>query len=69
MDLSVGFLFSSLLISLVGLAVFLYGKKMENYVCLGIGLGLMVYPIFVPSVLVMWVIAAAGGAALYFFGR
>ena len=42
---------------------------MEDIKSLGIGLGMMIFPIFVPSVLIMWVIAAACGAGLYYGPR
>lgn len=69
MDLDTATLISSLIIGTVGFAVFIYGKKAQNYKCLGIGLGLSVYPIFVHSLLLMWLIAAAGGATLWFLPR
>ena len=61
-----GLLFSGLLISMVGLGMFMYGKRMEQPGNLFAGLALMIYPIFVTSVLWMWVIAVGcvGGAYL-----
>ncbi len=61
-----GLLFSGLMISMVGLGVFMYGKRAAKPGSLLAGLALMVYPIFVTSVLWMWVIAAGcvGGAYL-----
>ncbi len=70
MDLSnPGILLSGLLISIAGLAVFVYGKKSEDMRSLGVGLALMVYPIFVHSLLVMWLIAGACAGALYLLPR
>ncbi len=60
-----GLLLSGLVISMVGLAIFVYGKRMEKAKSLGIGLVLMVFPMFVPSVLWMWLIAGACVAGLY----
>ncbi len=66
MDMSnPGLMVSAGLISMIGLGVFMYGKRMEDIKSLGIGLGMMIFPIFVPSVLIMWVIAAACGVGLY----
>lgn len=59
-------LLSSLLIGLIGFALFLYGKKEPNLKCLGTGVVMCVFPYFVHSVLLMWALAAAclGGLAL-----
>jgi len=66
MDMSnPGLMVSAGLISIIGLGVFMYGKRMEDIKSLGIGLGMMIFPMFVPSVLIMWVIAAACGVGLY----
>lgn len=59
-------LFSGMAISMIGLALFIHGKKAENFRNLGIGLGMMIYPIFIHSVLVLWVIAGACMAGAYF---
>ncbi len=60
MDLSnPGLMLSALLISVVGLGVFVYGKRAEDLRSLGLGLALMVFPLFVHSVLLMWLIAGA----------
>ncbi len=70
MDLSnPGILLSGLLISIAGLAVFVYGKKSQDMRSLGVGLALMVYPIFVHSLLVMWLIAGVCAGALYLLPR
>ena len=70
MDMSnPGLMVSAGLISIIGLGVFMYGKRMQDIKSLGIGLGMMIFPMFVPSVLIMWVIAAACGAGLYFGPR
>ncbi|MCZ6834651.1 MAG: hypothetical protein O7G85_02660 [Planctomycetota bacterium] len=64
-----GPLISGALISLVGLAIFLYGKKMEDFKSIGIGLAMMTYPIFIHSVLLMWLIAAICIAGMYLLPR
>ncbi len=70
MDLSnPGILFSGLLISIAGLALFVHGKKSEDLRSLGVGLALMVYPIFVHSLLVMWLVAGVCAGALYLLPR
>ncbi len=60
-----GLLLSGLVISMVGLAIFVYGKRMEKAKSLCIGLVMMVFPMFIPSVLWMWLIAGACVAGLY----
>ncbi len=70
MDMSnPGLMLSAGLISMIGLGVFMYGKRMQDIKSLGIGLGMMIFPMFVPSVLVMWVIAVVCGVGLYFGPR
>ncbi len=70
MDLSdPGLMLSGLVISAIGLGVFVYGKRMENFPSLGVGIVMMVYPMFVHSLLMMWLIAAACLAALYLLPR
>ena len=61
-----GLLFSGFFISMIGLALFVYGKKMDKMQHLGAGLAMMVFPIFVSSLLWMWVIAAACVAGVFF---
>jgi hypothetical protein len=62
---SFGLLFSGLLIGAVGLGMFIYGKKRPEPKCLLIGIAMCVYPYFVSSVVLMWVIAVACIAAAY----
>ncbi len=70
MDMSnPGLMVSAGLISMIGLGIFMYGKRMQDIKSLGIGLGMMIFPMFVPSVLVMWAIAVACGVGLYFGPR
>jgi len=52
-------LISGLFIGLVGVALFMYGKKQCNLRFLGAGAALCIYPYFVSSVLLIWLIAAA----------
>jgi hypothetical protein len=43
----------SLLFGMIGLGMFMYGKKAERYVALGAGVGLMVVPYFISNLLLM----------------
>jgi hypothetical protein len=61
----VGFLFASLLVSLLGYVAFAYGKRQGRFPQLVTGLTLMVFPYFVDSVLVMLLVAAALGLAMW----
>jgi hypothetical protein len=60
-----GLLFSGLAISMIGLALFVHGKKMDKVRNLGLGLAMMVYPIFVHSLLWLWLIAGACVAGVF----
>jgi hypothetical protein len=62
---SPGLLFSGFAISMVGLAVFIHGKKAEKVRNLLIGLAMMIFPMFVHSLLLMWVIAGACMAGVF----
>ena len=65
MSLDPGSLFLSILISVVGLGFFIYGKKQRRAPQLLAGVVLMGYSYFVSSVVWMLVIAAAVLAALW----
>ncbi len=58
-------LFASLVVSSIGLALFLYGKKQGRPPQLGVGLALMIFPYFVPSATAMLAVTAAALAALW----
>lgn len=62
-------LFSSLIIGLIGMGLLLYGKKQPDLKCLAAGAGLCVFPYFVHSLLVMWLITGACCAALWITRR
>ena len=64
-----GVFLSGGLISLIGMGVFIYGKRMQDMKSLGVGLAMMIFPMFVHSMLVMWAIAGACAAGLYFGPR
>lgn len=58
-------LFSGLFIGAVGFVLFIYGKKQANYKCLAAGLVMCVFPYFVSSLLVMWLLTGACLCGLY----
>jgi hypothetical protein len=65
MSLDPGSLFASILISAVGLGIFIYGKKQRRAPQLVAGIVLMGYSYFVGSIAWMLVIAAAVLTALW----
>lgn len=58
-------LISGFIISTVGLGIFVYGKKMQSFKGLAIGIAMMGFPMFVSSLLWMWVTAVACVAGMY----
>lgn len=52
-------LFASFAIGLVGMGLFLYGKKQARAPQLVVGIAMMIYPYFVPGALWMLLVAAA----------
>lgn len=60
MNLSMGWLFSSMLVSTVGMGFFMYGKKQTRFPQLLTGLALMIFPNFMGGPI--WILAI--GAAL-----
>ena len=65
--MDVGVLLWGLLFSSIGLGFFLYGKKQRAVVPLVCGLVLMVYPYFIPNVMVLVAIGVVLIAVPYFF--
>lgn len=66
MDLSnPNLLISAMLIGVLGVAIFIYGKRRSDLKCLGVGLALCIFPAFVSSVLVLWLTTGACLGALY----
>ena len=53
----------------IGMAMFLYGKKMQRVGSLAFGVVMMIFPMLVHSVVWMWAIAGACMAGLYFTSR
>jgi hypothetical protein len=60
---------SSVVIGAVGMVLFARGKREVNVPQLVGGGAMCVYPIFITSVLLLWVIFAACVAGMYFLGR
>lgn len=46
-------LFASLVFGTIGMGYFAYGKKQANFLVLGTGVALMVYPYLVPGLVMM----------------
>jgi hypothetical protein len=65
MSFDTGSLLTSLLVSSVGFVLLTYGRRMSRPPHLLAGLALLVYPYFVPGVLLMVIIAAVIIAGLW----
>jgi len=59
MDIEAGSLIASLIVSSIGFVVFGYGKRLQRVPQMIVGLALMAFPYFVPSVPLMAGIAAS----------
>lgn len=66
MDLSASSIIASLLVGGVGTGLFLYGKKQARIPHLLAGVALTIYPMFVPSAILVYAIAALVVGALWF---
>lgn len=70
MDLSNPWLLlSGVIIGLIGLVMFNHGRKEADLRSLGTGLVLLVYPYFISSLLVLWLVFAAIFGAIYAMDR
>jgi hypothetical protein len=56
-----GFVFGS-----IGFVAFIYGKRLDLWRPMFIGLALMIYPYFVSNDLVLWIAGVAASASLWF---
>jgi hypothetical protein len=65
MDLDANALLASLFIGLIGAACFVYGRRQGRLSPMAVGAAMVVYPYFVPNVLVMAAIAVALLAAMW----
>lgn len=62
-------LFTGVVLGLIGMSLFVYGKKQETFPPMIAGAVLCVVPYFVGSILLLWLIAAACLAGLYAHSR
>lgn len=62
-------LISGVLIGSIGTGMFIYGKKQERPLTLFTGAAMCIFPMFVASVLAMWLIAAGCIGGLYLASR
>ena len=60
---------SGVVISLVGMVLFMRGKRDVNLPCLGTGLAMCVFPYFVSSLLLMWGLFAACIGGWYWLSK
>ena len=65
MDLSAGPMIASLLVSLVGFALFWYGRKQHRAPHIGVGILMMVFPYFISNALLILGIGAVLGGGLW----
>lgn len=59
MNLDPSSLIASFVVSSIGFVLFMYGRKMSRFPQVAVGLVLLVYPYFIPSVLPMLAVAVA----------
>jgi hypothetical protein len=64
-----GALVSSCLIGLIGMVLFMYGKKQEKMLPLLTGIALCIFPYFVASIAAMWAITGAALGGLWYASR
>lgn len=62
-------LFCGIVIGLIGMVVFVHGKKQTNIRCMATGVALCGLPYFVGSIALLCLLCAAGLAFLYVAGR
>ena len=67
MSFSLTNIIGGILFGAIGFVAFVYGKKMEAYKTLGIGLALMIFPYFVGDTFIMYVIGGLLTVALFLF--
>lgn len=60
---------SAFLIGMVGMGLFIYGKKSEEPKCLGAGIAMCVFPMFIHSLLVMWALTGLCLAGAWFLPK
>jgi hypothetical protein len=62
-------LFGGLIFGSIGFVGFIYGKRMSQWTSMFLGIGLMAYPYFVESPLMLFGLGFAGTIALFWIGR
>lgn len=62
-------LFSGLFIGMLGMAMFIYGKKQQNIRLLAGGLAMCIFPYFVTSLALTWILAALCVGGVIVSGR
>jgi hypothetical protein len=65
MQIDAAWLFASLVVSAIGFVLFSYGRKMARIPQLVVGLAMLIYPYFVPSVIPMVIVAAGLSLGLW----
>lgn len=64
-----GVLFSGLFIGLLGMVIFMHGKRESKPSCLLAGAALCIFPYFVSSLLLMWAITGGTLTGLWALSR
>ena len=59
-------LIGGLVFGSIGFVAFAYGKRMNLWKLMFLGLALMIYPYFVSSDVILWVAGVVGSASLWF---
>ncbi len=62
-------LISGLIIGLLGMGIFIYGKKQSNLRCIGVGLAMCIFPYFITGLVAMWLCAGACLGAIWGLGK
>jgi hypothetical protein len=65
MDFSISALFAGMMVSAMGTAIFIYGKKAAKFMPLVAGGAMCVYPLFIYSAVALWGITGAICVLLY----
>lgn len=66
MNFSTANLIGGLVFGSIGFVAFIYGKRMNLWRPMFLGLGLMVYPYFVSSDIILWGAGVVGSVGLWF---
>jgi drug/metabolite transporter (DMT)-like permease len=60
-------LFASIFFGAIGLGAFIYGKKMQRWKTLSLGVALMVFPYFISQTWLLYTVGCALCAGLFLF--